>query len=283
MYNKLNINFEVIKIMFFVLKNIHFYFFRIFKKRILIKRNSKAIIIANGPSLEFDIIVLKDLINKDNFDLFCVNNFAISDLFFDLKPDFYFFSDHLFWRDDLKDDFLNDRNYLFERILTVDWPLTIISLPGAKNKFSVAFGSNPHIRVIKINYLPLNLSFDSLYYFVFKFNIGDIFNINSATSLFWILLRSKYESIDLFGVDFSGFQNLTPENKSNTSSHFYKNIKSENNLDNKYTINVSKSMSYRFYQIYMGFRAFDILEYISSKSKIKVKNYSSKSYVKNFI
>jgi hypothetical protein len=273
---------EMIKIMHFVLKNIHLYFYRSIKKRIVLKRNKKSILIANGPSLKRDITVLKDLINKDNYDLFCVNNFGISEAFFELKPSFYFFSDHLFWRDDLSEVFLNDRKLLFERILTVDWPLTILSLPNAKNMFSDVFGSNPCIRVIKINYLPLSLSFDSLYYFIFKFNIADIHNINSATTLFWILMREKYESISLFGVDFSSFKDIDSLSIKRESAHFYNNLKSEGDLYNKYLYNFPKPMSYRFFQIFLGFRTFDYLHYISSKSNIKVINYSSNSYVKNF-
>jgi len=272
---------EFLKIVFFILRKNTV--LRILKKDKSPKFNSKSILIANGPSLKNDIHLLNNLINNDSYDIYSVNNFAISDLFFQIRPNFYFFADHIYWREDLTTEFSADREFLFNRILLVDWPLIILSLPQSKNKFSKTFAINKNIKVITVDFEPINLSFIELYYLVFKLNLADIYNINSSTTLLWILLKKQYEFIGLFGVDFSSFKDISNDFSTSSTKHFYENLQSESNCNNKYLKLYSyKNLTYRFLQIYYGFRAFDILSVISSRSNISVINYSSDSYVNNF-
>lgn len=276
-----NFQIEVLKILFFIIKNNRI--FKIFKNEITAKYNCKSILIANGPSLKNDIHLLHNLIKDDSYDIYCVNNFAVSDLFFQIKPKFYFFADHIYWRDDLTKEFLLDREFIFNRILMADWPLIILSLPQAKNKLSKIFSNNDNIKVVSVDFTPINLSFIELYYLVFKFNIADIYNINSSTTLLWILLKKRYQFIGLFGVDFSSFKDISNNFSASSTKHFYENLHSESNCNNKYRkVESHKNLTYRFLQIHYGFRAFDIMSVISSRFNISVINYSSNSYVNNF-
>ena len=71
------------------------------------KKSKKSIIIGTGPSLiKKDIHEINNY-KKDECDFFAVNFFANTDTFFELKPNYYFLADKLFWSEDLNKNFLS--------------------------------------------------------------------------------------------------------------------------------------------------------------------------------
>ena len=64
----------------------------------------KSIIIGTGPSLLKDIYEINNY-KKDECDFFAVNFFANTETFLQLKPNYYFLADKLFWSEDLNKSF----------------------------------------------------------------------------------------------------------------------------------------------------------------------------------
>ena len=79
----------------------------------------KSIIIGTGPSLLKDIHEINNH-KKDECDFFAVNFFANTETFIQLKPNYYFLADKLFWSEDLNKNFNQLRNDTYQKLKKIN-------------------------------------------------------------------------------------------------------------------------------------------------------------------
>jgi hypothetical protein len=245
----------------------------------------KAIIIGNGPSLQYDIEEILKL-SKNNFDIYTVNYFAKSRYFKEIMPTHYFFSDKMFWTKSIIPEVKSDNQKIFKILREIDWKMTIIcphqGYPFLKNELS----ENKNLTFYIIPIRSTEFMTDEISFLSIKNRIFSVPNVNSVVSLLWMALNKKYKEILLYGVDFSIFSTITVNQSTNEvivpTEHFYKNSLAENNAHKKYLKQKSKTISHRFYQVYRSFKLMDTLAKLSIELKVDVVNKSSFSFIDSF-
>ena len=248
------------------------------------KKNKECIILGNGPSLNNDIEHLNNIDHVS--DLFVVNYFARSEFFHTLKPSQYFFSDKMFWSNELLDKVKYDNEFVFEILQSVDWKINILCPVEGFNYINKKLSKNQNlsIKIIPIRYSNLLLK-ESTYYAI-KNRYFSIPNVNSVITLLWMSIFMNYNKITLYGCDFSAFKDIMVDQKTNeiivSTKHFYGNSFAEKNAGKKYVEQKDKPLSVRIFQVYRCFNLLDILAEISKDLNIEVINGSSFSFIDSF-
>jgi hypothetical protein len=280
--------------------NLVFDFIKLYLKLLIIKWNNfksplrisfkkqskrKSIIIGNGPSLLKDI----DEINshkKDECDFFAVNFFANTEIFFQLKPNYYFLADKLFWSEDLNKNFSQLRKENYQKLKKVNWKIYILCPESGYDYIKSKLLDNSNISFIKIPEKSINLSTKKMQLYALSNRFFAITNVNSVVTLLWYSIICSYSEIYLYGIDFSGFKSITVDQKTNYISvpvkHFYKNSEAEKDSSSKYQAKKNKSLSERLYQHYRVLKYNDLLNDLAIRKGIEIINRSSFSYIDSF-
>lgn len=249
------------------------------------KKNKKCFILGNGPSLNNDI--KKILKSKDlNTDIYAVNYFGRSEFFEKIKPNFYFFSDKMFWNKDLIEKVKNDNKKIFRILKNVNWKITIICPKEGYFFLKKELSENKNLSFFVVPIRFSNLLTDKLTHLSIRYRFFSIPNINSVITMLWMSIFMNYKKITLYGCDFSAFKNLNVDQLTNeiivSTKHFYGNSSAEKNAAKKYLNQKDKPLSQRLFQVYRSFRMLDILSKISKNLNIKVVNGSSFSFIDSF-
>ena len=168
------------------------------------KVNSKCTILANGPSLKiaFDRneVLLKDV------DVFCVNSFCESELFWKIRPKFYFLVDGQFFNPTL-DRCKSQVKNIQKAFSEVDWDM-VLFISTSSGKGGVLSGlSNPKIKVVRLN----TTTIDGYKWFrnlIYRMRMGmprcqTVVNMAISTSILM-----GYSDVFLYGADHSWTKDL---------------------------------------------------------------------------
>lgn len=249
------------------------------------KSHKRSIILGNGPSLLKDMLEINNHV-KDECDFFAVNFFANTKYFSELKPNYYFFADKLFWSNDLNKNFNQLRNDTFQRLDIVNWKIRILCPESGFDYIKSRLSKNSNISFIKIPEKSINLTTKKMQLFALRSRFFTITNVNSVVTLIWYSIICNYSEIYLYGVDFSGFKSITVDQKTNyvrvPVKHFYKNSEAEKDSSNKYKSKKNKSLSERLYQNYRVLKYNDLLNDLAISRGIDIINKSSLSYIDSF-
>jgi hypothetical protein len=249
------------------------------------QRSKKSIIIGTGPSLINDIHEINNY-KKDECDFFAVNFFANTKTFFELKPNYYFLADKLFWSEELNKNFNQLRNDTLERLKTVNWKISILCPESGYDYTKSKLLKNSNISFIKIPEKSINLSTKKMQLFALQVRLFSIPNVNSVVTLIWYSIICNYSEIYIYGADFSGFKSIKVDQKTNYVSvpvkHFYKNSEAEKDSSNKYQAKKNKSLSERLYQNYRVLKYNDLLNDLAISKGVDIINKSSFSYIDSF-
>lgn len=245
----------------------------------------KSIIIGTGPSLLKDIHEINNY-KKNECDFFGVNFFANTDTFIELKPNYYFLADKLFWSNKLNKNFNQLRNNTIERLNTVNWKITLLCPESGYDYIKSKLLNNSNISIVKIPEKSINLSTKKMQLFALQSRFFAIPNVNSVVTLIWYSIICDYSEIYIYGADFSGFKSITVDQETNQVSvpvrHFYKNSRAEKDSSSKYQAKKNKSLSERLYQNYRVLKYNDLLNDLAITKGIEIINRSSFSYIDSF-
>ena len=247
-----------------------------FKKQNL----KKSIIIGTGPSLLKDIHEINNY-KKDECDFFAVNFFANTETFFELKPNYYFLADKLFWSEELNKNFDQLRNETIDKLKTVNWKISILCPESGYDYIKSKLLKNSNISFINIPEKSKKMQL-----FALQSRFFSIPNVNSVVTLIWYSIICNYSEIYIYGADFSGFKSINVNQKTNYVSvpvkHFYKNSEAEKDSSNKYQAKKNKSLGERLYQNYRVLKYNDLLNNLAIMRGIDIINRSSFSYIDSF-
>ena len=112
------------------------------------QKSKKSIIIGTGPSLIKDIHEINNY-NKDECDFFAVNFFANTETFLELKPNYYFLADKLFWSEDLNKNFNQLRDDIYQKLKKINWKISILCPESGYDYIKSRLLENPNISFIK--------------------------------------------------------------------------------------------------------------------------------------
>lgn len=248
------------------------------------KKDTKTIIVVNGPSLKKDI--KKILAKKKDFEFYAVNYFATSEEFKLIKPNFYAFADPIYWRSDVNKNFKRDNSKLFKALCDVNWNMYLLCPNEGVKIISKKLERNKNITIIPIKTNFFHFKNEKLNLFALKYDIASPIFINVLIVALWNAIKRKVSYVEIYGADFSAFKELSIDQKTNQLgsdfTHFYKNTKAQAHASKKYPKTKVKKIHNRLYQIWSSFYQMYLLSNLAKKNKIKVINCSSNSYLDTF-
>ena len=249
------------------------------------KKDKKCFLLGNGPSLSLDIEEIFRT-NDESTDIYAVNYFGRSKFFKRLRPNYYFFSDKMFWSKDLVQKVKIDNENIFNILKNVDWKITIICPKEGYSFIKNQLSENKNLSFFIMPIRFSNLLTEKLTFLSIKYRLLSVPNVNSVITLLWMSILMSYKKITLYGCDFSAFKTFMVDQTTNemivSTEHFYGNSSAEKNAGKKYKSQQDKPLSVRMFQVYRGFRLLDILSKISFDLNIKVINGSSFSFIDSF-
>ncbi len=255
-----------------------------FSVKLPLAKKKSCVILGNGPSLKESLEQNLELLKKH--DLICVNNFAYSDYFEILKPQYYVLLDPLYFAYD--DKTIENRESItasIEKFKTISWPIVFLLPVKAKKSYLVnsILTNNKNIAIYYFNYVVIE-GFAKFRHFVFKKELGMPQCQNVLSASLFLSINLGYQEIYLLGADHSWHEQFSIQKNNKILievSHFYdkpnekKVVRGEIAED---TNNVAKF----FLSLYKAFRAFDVIKQYADYRNIKVYNASSKSYIDSF-
>ncbi len=248
---------------------------------------NECVILGNGPSL-------RDSIKNDlkyfleNKKIFCVNAFAVSKEFVELKPDYYLFADPGWWVEKPRDTVKKIREDVFNALIDkTNWQMTIFIPFEAKDNLLLndLILKNKNLKLKFYNKVSV-MGFPFIRNFFYKHNLGIPRAQNVLIPTLILALNLGFKKIYLFGADHSWHENLvlTEQNVLCFKDvHFYNEnevlelIPIKNNITKK-TFTVHEE----FYSLYITLKIyFFIKEYAKTKNAV-ILNASSKTYIDAF-
>ena len=185
-------------------------------------RSTVCFVLGNGPSLNTDINEELEIFRMG--DIFCVNDFAETDLYENIQPKHYVFADPCYWLPALPEHLISSRNHLYGKILNkTSWPLTIYVPFEAQGFFE---GIVAHDKNISLSFYNTT-AFDGKKTIANKlYDLGLCMPTpqNVLIPALFLSLRLGYKKIILLGADHSWHETLALDDANRVcvkDKHFY--------------------------------------------------------------
>lgn len=240
------------------------------------------LVLGNGPSLAAD---LKGGVDLQFFDVFCVNRFAESDLYTQLRPQYYVLADPAFWEDGAASELLEMRDRLYKSIReNTSWGMQLFVPMKAVAFFEREFGPHDKIQVLGFNNVDVR-GRAQMVHRLFDLGFGCPAAQNVLIPSIYIAIRSGYESVVCLGADHSWHEDIVLDEKNRVclrDKHFY-----DTNAELKpwgMGGNDGKlfSMDAAFFALGKMFEGYWRLKHYAEYKGVKIYNGSSKTYIDAF-
>ncbi|MCA1803230.1 MAG: DUF115 domain-containing protein, partial [Rhodothermaceae bacterium] len=187
------------------------------------RNRDKCLILGNGPSLKED---LPDIMRKrDKYDIMCVNHFPVSDLFFDIQPEYFIITDLAWWSSKVNDTDRKKRDLVFDKLRDVTWPMQVLVSANSDLVFIKSKINNVNIRIDKSKSTGLFRPFD---YRAFRLYDTGYFTppvVNVLIFAIFCAIKAGYSKIEVYGADLSYLFLVDVDQSSNVlyikNEHFY--------------------------------------------------------------
>lgn len=191
-----------------------------------LKYNPKETItlLANGPSLKEVLPLIKTEERFQHTDFIVLNFFALEDIFYEIKPQYYCLADPMFFQETSRTEKVKE---LFKTLQEkVDWDL-IIYIPNyfANRFFQFSNLSNPFLHIISINAISYT-GYEKFRFFFYKKGLAIPFIGTVANLAIFVAINLGYKHIALYGVEHTFLDSICVNEKNqlcNKEKHFYDN------------------------------------------------------------
>lgn len=273
---------NIIQVILFLPKAIRYNY--LINNEKLIHLNEKLLVLGNGPSL-YKTIEQNEKEIKNDYDIICVNGFALSDKFSIIKPIYYIIADPAIFRATKIDRIEFAKNELFETINSkTNWPL-LLFLPhnARKNEIVKILKTNKNI---KINFFFHNSIFgghDLINQFYFKLKLANPLYQSVLIAAIFIGITNNYKDIRLVGADHSWLENY----KIGADNSLYLHDKHyTNNASDPILLTKEDGTNIHLHEeLYSLYRCFSVYHQLESYAKIKgieIVNYTTNSWIDAF-
>lgn len=236
-------------------------------------------ILGNGPSLDKDLDRIKN-INVDQFMV--VNNFALSSLFFNLKPKYYIIVDPAYFFDEI---FLKDDNEVWKKLMEVNWRLNLLipfnNYVILQKKRHFIF-QNKFIEITPLHIRSFN-GFDLIKNILYKYNLSMPRVQNVVISSIFVSLNMNFKNIYILGVDHSWTKDIFVDYQNRvciTNKHFYNHEHESQPFYNIYGV------QYKMHEILRDFafmfEGYHELKKYSTKKNCNIINVTNNSFIDAF-
>jgi len=256
--------------------------FRLRVSKSLLRGRSVAIV-ANGPTLRSDLERMQRSVKVDEY--ICVNHLADTDLFTQLRPKMYVFSDPYFYSKDASNELVAARMATFENINSkCDWPMIIVMPNGSSvESFAEKFERNPHLQVCWFNGTGFPANYNAL--------LGKLWDFGLCDPPGNVLVQSLYlcgfmrtNEVFLLGANWSFHTNIEVDQRTN---EFYKVRNHVYGTRKELSFTCHRkieraNLEHEFRSLYVGFKELRASwDYLSAR-KVKVVNFTENSFIDVF-
>ncbi|WP_304064062.1 6-hydroxymethylpterin diphosphokinase MptE-like protein [Pedobacter glucosidilyticus] len=159
------------------------------------------IILGNGPSLSNSLKEYQNHLTK--YPLVCVNLFALTSEYEQLKPAYYVMHDPALWKTELP---------LPQKVFTAikektNWPITLFFPYRARKSAFVQALNSEYVKVVYYNYTIFK-GFDAIAYYLFKRQLAMPQSQNVLVASLFLTINLKYKEIYFIGADHTWHENL---------------------------------------------------------------------------
>jgi len=245
------------------------------------KNKPNLVVLGNGPSMDEDVGRLLDA--RADHDFFCVNNFAVSDLYEKFKPNKYLFMDDYFFSDESHLDWKLQREKTFSYINEkTRWPLQVFVPAQADVEIIKKSITNTNIEFVKFcstGYFSENLKYS---FNLFDTGLFGPFQGNVLIYAIYLGIWSKYDRVKVFGADLSLHENVRVDQQTNDLyiefKHFNNSVKRERFMKNPGK--VEPFCMHEFMKLMAEtFSAHNVLQDYAKSKGVEITNCSSYSLI----
>ena len=246
-------------------------------------RGRSVAIVMNGPTLRSDLDRMQRSVKVNEY--ICANHLADTDLFTQLRPSIYVFSDPYFYSKDASDELVAARIATFDNINSkCNWPM-IIAMPNepSVDSFAEQFGENPHLQVCWFNSSGFPADYNAL--------LGNLWDFGLCAPPGNVLVQSLYlcgfmraKEVFLLGANWSFHTNIEVDQRTNefykVRQHVYGSKK-----ELSYTCHrkIEKAnLEHEFRSLYVGFKELRAVRDYLNTRKVKVVNFTESSFIDVF-
>ena len=251
------------------------------------KIKQDCILLGNGPSLKESLRQYSTFFDSNKYDLFCVNYFANTDFYEQLKPAYYVLIAPEYWVSEFEDIsiILQKREQLFKNIeAKTDWKMTLLVPWEAKKSkaWQGLFKDNPNIQVHHFNRTPVEGS-QIINHFLFRNRLGMPRPHNVLLPSIWLSINMEYQNIHLIGADHSWLPEISVTDQNEVlinQKHFYDNTTSVPKPMRKAT---GKRKLYEVLEKFtLAFKGYFILKDFAATKNVKIWNLTPNSFIDAF-
>ena len=244
-------------------------------------------VLGNGPSLTESLTEQLDFIRQT--EIVCVNNFAHSPAFTQLKPQNYVISDPNYFVFTAQTTDRNDiRQTLAVFVEQVNWPMILYVPHFAKGSYLLGQieRGNSTVRVIYFNYTVVS-GFNRLTYWLYERGLGMPRAQTVIIAALTLMVNRKFDTIYLFGADTSWHEQIRLNDQNQLlikQIHFYDrpaDVRHEPVYSDKYRQRTF-SMASQFSSLHKVFHGYEVLRNYADHRGVAVLNASARSYIDAF-
>ncbi len=244
------------------------------------------IIIGNGPSFNSSIIENKKTIQEH--ELICVNNFAITDFYDDLKPKYYLLQAPILFQSNENSSplYINMRDVLFNHIeVKTKWELNLMVPFRAKKskEFLNLLKQNKFIKAHFFNDIAIE-GFDSFIYTCYRLKLGMPRPHNVLIPTIMNAISIGFKEINIIGADHSWLGEISVNNSNEAlvnQKHFYDESVSKPEKMQDY-ISRPRKLHEIIHKFYLTFQGYWIIEKYSKRNQTTIYNASQISMIDAF-
>lgn len=268
---------------------------RFFLKQIEKKPDTESLVIlGNGPSLKTFLTSHRSFC--EGKATLCVNFFARTKEYADIKPDYYLIISPEFFVKEQKKEWAEDRMEILRAIARyTNWPMQLILPAIAKgNKdWQAIFEKNKFIKIRYVNNTPLE-GWDRLIFPLFLRNFGMPRPHNVLIPAILNGIRLEFEKVFLVGADHSWIPNIVVDTKNNvliTQKHFYDDQTVNEKIDKNKPVPApmykgaslqKRKLHEVLEKFYFSFRSYWTLRRFAEKNHVKIINLTINSFIDAF-
>lgn len=240
------------------------------------------IIMGNGPSLKTSLKNNPDFFQKHS--IFCVNDFATTNEYTLLKPQYYVILDYAFWMSD--GEIVMNTIHALEKKTT--WPIQLF-VPGiaSKNKrFTELCKKNKNIHLNYFNYTVF-YGFPSIAHFFYNKNLAMPQSQNVMVASIFLSINMGFKQTTIIGADHSWHQTLHLDNNNILcikDTHFYED--EEKVKYRPFNKGTHLQETFKLHEIFAAwakvFYGYILLEQYSKYKNCKIYNASDVTFIDAF-
>ena len=248
------------------------------------RRQAVCSVLGNGPSLGDTL--QNHLSFLQQTELVCVNNFAHSPYFAQLKPQNYVIVDpNYFVFTGQSTDRPDIRQTIDTFQTVVDWPMTLYVPRFAGDSYVIRTirAGNPNIQVVFINY-SVARGFRWLRHWLYRSGWGMMQSQTVIVAALFLMINRRFDALYLFGADQSWHEQIRLDDGNQVlmqQLHFYeqaKDVAYQPIYSDKHRTKTD-SMAAQFLSLHKAFRGYEVLREYADSVGVRIFNASSKSYI----